>query len=71
MRISTCYGSHCRLQSTHGVTQEEVTSHGGDKHLTDREGDEDESCEGDVDQDVVERHSELLVLECHEENDEV
>lgn len=67
----TCYRSHGRLQGTHGVTQEVITLYGGDEHLTDGEGDEDEPSDGDVDQDVVERDAQLLVLDCHEENNKV
>lgn len=53
------------------MTQEVIPLHGGDEHLTDGEGDEDEASDGDVDQDVVERDAQLLVLDRHEENNKV
>lgn len=69
--VFTCYRSHGSLHGTQGVTKEVVTLHGGDEHLADGEDGKDESCQGDVDEDVVERHSELLVLGCDEENNKV
>lgn len=69
--VFTCYRSHGGLHGTQGVTEEVVPLHGGEEHLADGEDGKDESCQGDVDEDVVERHSELLVLGCDEENNKV